>query len=195
MKLMLPVVILIAVVAFVARMGVKDSFISPFNASVDTTEEASQSGQIATEQAGLNAVSGSAEAAANPGTKHSQNGNSYTSQNLEDKVVMTGLYKLSTYNVNFSITLPKNGGDISGTLSGTCEGKITGKAEKPNAEKLAPFEGSYSGECKPIPTLGFKTKVSGIFDGKADFNKNKASVIVKNQEPFENGGNWFEMFF
>ena len=195
MKLMLPVVILVAVVAFIAGIGVKDSFVSPFNASVDTAEEASQSGQMANEQAGVNAVSDSAEAAANPGTKHSKHGNSYTSQNLEDKVVMNGLYKLSTYNVNFSITLPKNGGDISGKLTGTCEGTITGKAEKPDGNSESTFKGEYSGDCKPIPTLGFKTHASGTFTGTATFKENKAQVTVLNKEPFETGGNWFEMFF
>lgn len=184
-------IILIAVLAFILGVSVKRGFVSPFNATSETSNEASTSAQMSADQANLPQVSNESAPA---GTVHTQNGNTYTSQNLPDKVVMSGVYKLSTYNVNFTITLPKNGGDVTGYLSGTCEGKITGKAEKPDSNGNTTMTGQYSGECKPIPTLSFKTHASGTFTGNVQFQAGKAQISVKNEEPFATGG-WFEMYF
>lgn len=186
-------VVLIAILAFVIGFSIKNNFVAPFNASSEDQTEASDSGQIATGSGSLPQLSN--EAAPVAGTKHSQNGNTYTSQNLPDKVVMNGRYMLSSYKINFSITLPKEGGDISGNLTGTCDGKITGKATAPDQDNESELSGEYSGDCKPIPTLGFKTHASGVFTGVAKFNEGKAQITATNKEPFEMGGSWFEMFF
>lgn len=194
MKLLIPIVVLVALVAFAAGATVKNSFISPFNASSEQTSEASDSAQVAIDSGSVPQVSNEA-APVTSGTKHSQNGNTYTSQNLPDKVVMNGKYMLSTYKINFSITLPKKGGDIAGNLTGTCEGKISGKATAPDQDNESELTGEYSGDCKPIPTLGFKTHASGTFTGVAKFNEGKAQITATNKEPLEMGGSWFEMFF
>ncbi len=125
-------------------------------------------------------------------TKH---GNTYTSQNFDDKVVMKGIYKVSTYEINFSLTIPKSGGAITGSLSGACEGTVTGNADKQNENNTANISGSYSGECKPIPTFGFKTPMSGSFSSKVFYDEGKASITASNKEPIDIGSTYFEMFF
>jgi len=187
--------IIVALIAFAVGVNVKNSFISPFNATSKSEEAASTSAQVSADRANLPQVSNeSAPAATTPGSLHSQNGNTYTSQNLEDKVIISGLYKLSSYNVNFNITLPKNGGPINGSLSGTCDGTITGNASKPDDNGNGMLEGQYSGDCKPIPTLSFKTHASGTFTGNVQFKDKKAQITINNKEPFPTGS-WFELFF
>ena len=85
-------------------------------------------------------------------------------------------------------------GDITGSVSGTCEGTISGTAEAPGEDNQAFMHGQYSGNCKPIPTLGFKTKASGDFEGTIKYSEGKAGVIYMNKEPFETRG-YFELFF
>lgn len=193
MKILLPVVVVTAIIAFVIGLSVKNSFISPFNASSEQTSDASASGQMSQDlRADLPELSGEAAPA---GKTFSEHGNTYTSYNLDNKVVMSGVYRLSTYNVNFKISVPKNGGEVTGELSGTCEAKITGTAEKPDSNGNSNLSGQYSGACKPIPTLGFKTPASGTFTGVVRFQESKAEITVNNKEPIETGGNWFEMHF
>ncbi len=184
-------IIIVGLIAFVVGMNVKNYFISPFN-TTSTSDEASDLAKLSTTSGALPKVSNESAPA---GTVHSQNGNIYTSQNLPDKVVMNGKYMLSSYKINFTMTLPKNSGDITGSLIGTCEGTITGKAEKPDSDGESTLSGQYSGDCKPIPTLGFKTHASGTFTGTAKFKQNKAEITVSNKEPFETHGSWFELFF
>jgi hypothetical protein len=194
MKLFIPIVILVALIAFTAGISVKNSFISPFIASPETENQtASDSAAMLTSQ-GIDSKISGGTGAANLGKTHKQNGNTYTSVESADKVTMSGTYRMSTYNIYFSITLPKNGGPISGTLSGVCEGIITGNAEKPNQYNHSALTGTYKGTCKPIPGLSFKTNAGGEFSGTAWFGEGKAGITVINKEPYETRA-YFEMFF
>jgi hypothetical protein len=184
-------IILIAILAFIVGVSIKTTLISPFNAVSESQNEASDSAEMSQENRNLNELSGESITANKTFTKH---GNTYTSQTLDDKIVMNGVYRLSTYNVNFTITLPKNGGAISGNLSGTCEAAITGNADQPDSNGNSNISGQYSGNCKPIPTLGYKTPALGTFTGVIRFKENKAEISVKNKEPIETGS-WFEMHF
>jgi hypothetical protein len=199
MKLLIPVVIIVALVAFAVGVNVKNSFISPFNLALDKNalEQQSQA-EIEAAKGNLPKISGEAGPAASvPGNSstHTQNGNTYTSTSSDSSVTVSGKYMLSSYKMNFTFTLPKKGGDITGNVTGTCEGSIKGRAQAPDSDNESEFEGEYSGDCKPIPTLSFKTHASGVFKGVAKFKENKDQITVYNKEPFSTGGSWFELFF
>ena len=196
LKLVPPIAVVLLLIGAVA---VKSGNIltSPVRNSTETKSEiASDSAELEVYEAGETSLSGNGKAAEKVPTKtFTKGGNTYTSQNFDDKIVMKGIYKLSTYEVEFSITLPKAGGAISGSLSGTCEGPITGNATAQNQNNTAEINGSYSGKCKPIPTLGFATPMSGEFTGKVFYDEGKAAITANNKEPIAPGPNYFEMFF
>ena len=189
------VVILILVFA----LGVKSTnfLSSPIKNSTETeTSIASDSAELDVDSANRGQIkAGTPQAEKVPTKTFTKHGKTYTSQDFDDKIVMKGIYKLSTYEVEFLITLPKAGGAISGALSGTCEGPITGNASAQNQNNTAEISGTYSGKCKPIPTLGFATPMSGDFTGKVFYDEGKAAIIANNKEPIAPGSNYFEMFF
>lgn len=196
LKFVPPIAVVLLVIGAVA---VKSSnILTPpvRNSTESQTEAASESAELEVDTAAETGVAANGKPAEKVPTKtFTQKGNTYTSENFDDKIVMKGTYKLSTYEVDFSITLPKAGGAISGNLSGTCEGPITGNASAQNQNNTAEIQGSYSGKCKPIPTLGFATPMSGDFTGKVFYDEGKAAIIATNKEPIAPGPNYFEMFF
>lgn len=191
MKIILPIIILVAIISFLAGANVKNFFVAPFNLALDKNELARESAdEIAAEQANLPALSGESAPAASAG----QNNQGYTVKTGGDKITFSGDLSYSSYKIIFTITAPKAGGDITGSVGGSCEGTVSGKAEKPNAEGFAPIHGKYSGECKPVPGLGFKTPASGEFEGKISYKNGKAGINYSNKKPFEKTG-YFELSF
>lgn len=187
----------ILILVFAAGIKSSNVFVSPIKNSTEVNSgTASDSAELSIDSAsGAQIKAGTPQAEKVPTKTFTKHGNTYTSQNFDDKIVMKGIYKLSTYEVEFSITLPKSGGAITGSLSGTCEGPITGNATAQNENNTAEISGSYSGKCKPIPTLGFATPMSGDFTGKVFYDEGKAAITATNREPIAPGANYFEMFF
>lgn len=191
MKVILPVIIFVAIISFVIGANVKNSFISPFNLALDKDELAQESAdEIAAEKANLPTLSGESA----PAASARQNNQGYTVKTDGDKIVFSGDFSYSSYKIIFTINAPKAGGDITGSIGGSCEGTINGKAEKPNAEGFAPIQGKYSGECKPVPGLGFKTPASGEFEGKISYKDGRVGINYTNKKPLEKTG-YFELSF
>lgn len=193
----LPAAVVVVIILTALTLQSQNYLVSPIkNLTESQRETASDSGELKVDRAAENGVTADGKPAEKVPTKtFTKHGNTFTSQNFDDKIVMKGIYKLSTYEVEFSITLPKAGGTISGNLSGACEGPITGNASAQNQNNTSEINGNYSGECKPIPTLGFATPMSGDFSGKVFYDEGKAAIIVNNKEPIAPGPNYFEMFF
>lgn len=193
----LPAVVVVVMILAAITLQSQNNLVSPIkNLTKSQSETASESPEFSTDQAMDKVIEAENKAAEKVPTKtFSKHGNTYTSQSFDDKIVMKGIYKLSTYEVEFLITLPKAGGAISGNLSGTCEGPISGNASSQNQNNTAEISGNYSGKCKPIPTLGFATPMSGDFTGKVFYDEGKAAIIVNNKQPIAPGANYFEMFF
>lgn len=187
------------ILVLVFALGVRSTnfLSSPIKNSTETESNvASDSAELDVDSANRGQIkAGTPQAEKVPTKTFNKHGNTYTSQNFDDKIVMKGTYRLSTYDVEFTINLPKSGGAISGSLSNTCEGPITGNASAPNQNNTAEISGSYSGKCKPIPTLSFGTPMSGDFSGKVYYDEGKAAIIVNNKEPISINGTYFEMFF
>lgn len=195
----LPAAVVVVIILTALAIQSQNYLVSPIKnltESQSQSETASESAELEVEMAAETGVAANGKPAEKVPTKtFTKHGNTYTSQSFDDKIVMKGVYKLSTYEVEFSITLPKEGGSISGNLSGTCEGPITGNASPQNQNNTAEINGNYSGKCKPIPTLGFATPMSGDFTGKVFYDEGKAAIIVNNKQPIAPGPNYFEMFF
>lgn len=193
MKFALPVVLLIAVVAFVAGLSVKNSLLAPFKSAPENMPEATGSSQITEETSNTPGLSGESA----PVTTHQlpNNSGTYTSKTENDKIILSGTVKIPDfYKLNYNFIFPKNGGDVTGSITGVCEGNITGKSDKPDAEGEARIEGQFSGDCKPIPGLSFKTKASGTFEGQLKLKDKKVHIIYQLNEPYSTRGG-FELSF
>lgn len=186
-------VVLIAILAFIVGLSIKNNFVSPFNAATEEKTEASGSAQMTEAQENLPDVSG--------GTSPSNvkqlpnNSGTYTSKTDGDKIVINGNFKIPDfYKLNYTFILPKNGGEITGKLTDVCEGTITGTSDKPDSDGEARIQGSFSGDCKPIPGLSFKTRASGSFEGQLKLKENKVYIIYQLKEPYESRGGFEHPF-
>lgn len=197
-KFALPIVILIAIVAFVGGVTLKNFFVSPYNLALDVdslNQEASNSAQITQDQTNLPGANNLSIPAATNQHQLPNNSGSYTSTISEDKVVINGNFRIPDfYKLNYNFVFPKKGGDITGRISGVCDGTINGKSDKPDSDGEARIEGAFSGDCKPIPGLSFKTKASGNFEGQLQFKENKVHIIYILNEPYQTRGG-FELAF
>lgn len=196
MKLLGSVVIIIAVAAFLAGVSVKNSLISPFKLATESgsiSKNASESAEISTEKKTDANVSTKAEPAEQNNVEEANPG--YNSKTEGNNIVISGKFKIPDfYKLNYTFIFPKDGGDISGSVSGVCTGSIIGKSEVPDSDGEARIEGQYLGDCQPIPGLGFKTKASGTFEGEIEHKEGKIHLIYDNKEPFSNRGS-FDLFF
>lgn len=188
MKFALPVVLLIAILAFVAGISVKSFLLAPFKSATDKQEKA-QSANLTQESPAIPALSGESAPVV---STHDLNGQTYTSQTTTDKIVISGDFSMSSYKLHYIFNLPKTGGDITGNISGSCEGTLTGKADTPNSSGEAKIKGQYSADCKVI--LGFKTKALGTFEGNVKYKEGKAEVDIVNNEPIKQSGS-IELLF
>lgn len=193
MRFILPLVLVIALASFILGATLKNSFISPFNQVASKDGSGDDSAGLISDKGSLPVNSGESAPAGSIKPGSNQKNNSYSSQDEGDKYVLKGTYNMSTYKMGFTINIPKSGGDISGSVTGVCEGTITGKADQPGIDNEAFMRGQYSGNCKPIPGLSFKTKAEGTFEGTIKYNQGKAGVIYINKEPYETRG-YFELF-
>ena len=195
MKL-LPVFILVALIAFLIGVSVQSTFIAPFTATSDFESGIPDSEQLTEDQGNLPDVSDNSLPAASVKTHQlPNNSGSYTVNTSAEKVVLNGNFRIPDfYKLNYNFIFPKNGGDISGSLKGVCEGLIKGKSDVPDSIGEARIEGTFSGDCKPIPGLGFKTKASGTFEGELKFKEDKVHIIYQINEPYQTRGG-FELLF
>ncbi len=113
----------------------------------------------------------------------------------KDTVNFSGEYAIGDFDkVKWTLFLPKNGGEITGTASGACNGKIIGYFETPDTNGEGKISGNLDGECQPVPRFVFKTKVKSTFEGMAHLKTGKIEVIHNTTEPFEWRGS-FDLYF
>lgn len=93
-----------------------------------------------------------------------QNVSSASSYSVNKSVTYGG------YTVNMSLSVPKNGGNITGNISGDCSGPITGQYDGQN-------DGVISGQTNITCSLLFvKLPGSGTFTGTLDKDTKTATV-------------------
>lgn len=136
-----------------------------------------------------------AEATSTPVPTSTPSTNSSTSTSDLNSITISGNTKISgSWQVNYTVTFPKNGGDITGSSDGLCVGKITGQAGLQDANKQAKFTGNYDGRCQPIVGLSFKTDAKAQFEGTIDYKLGKIAVTHEDTAPYPFRG-YFELFF
>lgn len=106
-----------------------------------------------------------------------------TAQIQKNLVVREGEYTYSGYSLKYSLSVPKNGGDINGNFSGVCEGPIIGYFAGGEGGDI---KGSAQVDCK-IAFLSYNLKAT--YTGKLYLKQGKVDLNWEGEIPYtQNSG-------
>ncbi len=102
----------------------------------------------------------------------------------KDVVTRSGEYSYSGHSLRYSLTVPRDGGDINGAFSGVCEGPITGKFAGGEGGNV---EGSAQANCRVVI---FNYNLKATYTGKLYLKEGKVDINWSGQIPYtQNSGN------
>lgn len=114
----------------------------------------------------------------NPSSAEQPSRQTSNTQVTQDKVIYTGLYKIGdTHGVSYSISFPRNGGEIVGSGSGDCQVNISGQVDTNLSQAKRPISGTIKANCQSLAPVTDKTVFNGTFWGSLDDNKGKIEII------------------
>lgn len=100
-------------------------------------------------------------------------------------VSRSGQYSYSGYTLKYTVNVPKDGGEVTGSLDGVCKGPITGKFEGGEGGSV---EGSAKASCGiSFITYDLEAKYNGkiyLKEGKIDLDWEGKIPYTKNQGSF-----------
>lgn len=107
----------------------------------------------------------------------------------ENMVIRSGEISYSGQSVKYSINIPKNGGDITGSISGVCTGDITGTYDGIEGGKV-------SGEANPSCGIAFLRQTFNIsYDGQLYLKQGKVDLNWEGNIPSTPGKGFFSYNF
>lgn len=94
-----------------------------------------------------------------------------------DLITASGAYSYLNQNINYSISFPKSGGDVTGSVQGLCNGPISGK-----------YQGGDGGDITGNATLTchialITQQINGTFKGKVYQSQHKIDLTVEGKNP------------
>lgn len=88
---------------------------------------------------------------------------------------INGTYSYLGQSINYSIKVPRKGGQMTGTISGACQADIKGDYE---GEAEGKFSGNASGKCSFL-----FVKYDGSVDFKGNLYPQRQELVVETENP------------
>ncbi len=105
-----------------------------------------------------------------------------------DNLVSSGIFNFSDHKIKYVFRIPKNGGNISGSLDGVCVGSPSGTYN----QQSNTLTGDFSAKCKAGPLDLVNVDIKTTFTGQVNTDQNKIGINWKSTSPVTEQG-WFEL--
>lgn len=109
----------------------------------------------------------------------------YSSSSDQNTVTISGRFTIPDFNkIWYTFSVPKNGGNITGSMTGACEGTVTGQIQPQDRDNQSTFTGLLEAKCKPMVGFSWKVDMKAYLEGLIDFKSGKSQVIYNFSQPF-----------
>lgn len=113
-----------------------------------------------------------------PQTQEKPNSPPYKVNVTPSQVNVSGTYKFSDDGyVEYSFSVARQSGAITGTGSGSCNAAVSGQVGELSSNGSRQIKGTIKGACKPLVSLGNRTDLDGTFWGFLNDKKGEIEVV------------------
>lgn len=110
----------------------------------------------------------------------------------KNMLISSGLFKFSDNKVSYEFSIPKAGGEVTGTIDGVCQGAPTGNFDGKEEGKV---EGVFKAKCSTGPLNFINVDIEIKYSGTVSLKENKAYIIYETIKPTSGQRGSFNLYF